>query len=156
MFGFLFSWFIGKEGPNISCTKTQTLTYLRLPATCLSLTGAAEKVKKMGPRLRDTKPGFMQPLTHLFDQSFISCLLVTVLWIVLYSILVHGAWSNKIGSMHYHNGSRKSFLFGHFHEWRPHPHKWGRGVGHTVHRFCGRLFQTNCFLVLVAYKRGAW
>ena len=31
MFGlFLFSWFIGKGGPKISCTKTQTLPNLRL------------------------------------------------------------------------------------------------------------------------------
>ena len=31
MFGFFFSWFIGQQGPKISCTKTQILPNLRLP-----------------------------------------------------------------------------------------------------------------------------
>ena len=31
MFGLLFSWFIGKRVPKISCTKIQTLLNLRLP-----------------------------------------------------------------------------------------------------------------------------
>ena len=62
MFGFCISCCIGQQGPKISCTKTQTLPYLRLP-----IRSAKQRLSR-SLDLRETARNHLRHLAEDYDN----------------------------------------------------------------------------------------